>query len=81
MAPEVGLEPTTTRLIPTGRDSTIDQCFSNPAGGFHPLDLAFALHRSRAGRMRLRPEHRPGAVFTREFNVDFIGAIMIFETG
>ena len=44
LAPEVGLEPTTTRLIPTSRDSTIEQILSNPAGGFLGLNVALADH-------------------------------------
>ena len=44
LAPEVGLEPATTRLIPTSRDSTTEQMFANPSGGLHRLDLLFASH-------------------------------------
>ena len=79
MAPEVGLEPTTTRLIPMNRDSTVEQGFSNPAGGFHPLDLALALHRGTSGRIRLGPDKRPRTVFPCEFNLSFISAIMIIQ--
>src|SRR6185437_14364371 len=37
-ARQVGLEPTTSRLIPIGRDSTIEQILAEPPGGFHFLD-------------------------------------------
>jgi hypothetical protein len=35
--------------VPTSRDSIIKQSFPNPMGGFHPLDLALALHCGGAG--------------------------------
>jgi len=44
-ARQVGLEPTTSRLIPRCRDSTIKQVRADPRRGLHPLDLPFAGHR------------------------------------
>jgi len=32
---QVGLEPTTSRLIPTSRDTTIEQNFPDPSRGLH----------------------------------------------
>ena len=43
--PRVGFEPTTDRLIPARRDSTIEQLFADPAGGFHGFDLPLAAYR------------------------------------
>src|SRR5919109_114047 len=43
-APRVGFEPTTRRLIPARRDSTVEQIVSDPAGRSHTLDLLFPSH-------------------------------------
>ncbi len=45
--PRVGFEPTTDRLIPARRDSTIEQLLADPAGGFHGFDLPLAAYRGR----------------------------------
>ena len=50
VAPEVGFEPTTNRLIPASRDSTTEllgqpeQLESDGLGGFPALDLTFPGH-------------------------------------
>jgi len=76
MAPEVGLEPTTTRLIPTRRDSTIEQLLSNPACGFHGFDLPLSSHGGGSRRMLLAPDHFPGPILPRKDTHDLIGAVV-----
>ena len=76
MAPEAGLEPATRRLIPTGRDSIIDQLISNPLGRFHAFDLPLPKHRRSSGRVLLAPDQFPGTIFARELAAHFIGAIV-----
>ena len=76
MAPETGLEPVTRRLIPTRRDSTIEQMFANPFGGFHGFDLALSSHRRSSRGMFFGPNQNPWAVFTCEFTSSHIGSIV-----
>src|SRR2546427_430982 len=38
----LGLKPRTRRLIPTGRDSTVEQVSADPCSGFHTLNLSLA---------------------------------------
>src|SRR5438045_1427175 len=68
MAPETGLEPVTRRLIPTRRDSAIEQVFSNPTGRFHTLDLPLSFHRDGACAVFFTPNQLPGTVLTCEFS-------------
>ena len=73
-------EPTTHRLIPTCRDSTIEQMFPNPTRGLHGLDLSFTGHGSRSRLVRLGPYQFPRAVFASEFADDFVCAIVVLES-
>ena len=63
---QIAQSPERGRLIPTGRDSSIEQCVSNPFGRLHRFDLALAQHGRCAGGMRLFPEKSPGTVLVRE---------------
>ena len=76
MAPETGLEPVTRRLIPTRRDSTIEQLFSNPLGRFHPFDLALSGHGQGARWVRLAPDQLPGAIFAGKFAENLVISIV-----
>ena len=76
MAPEVGLEPTTSRLIPTRRDSIIEQMFPDPSRRFHCFNLAFPCHGGGAGGVFLAPNQFPGTVFAGEFATDRVGAVV-----
>src|SRR2546427_538365 len=67
MAPEAGLEPATRRLIPTGRDSTLQQTFPNPCRRFHRFNLSFARHCRSACPMLLAPHQFPWAVLPCKF--------------
>jgi hypothetical protein len=80
MAPKAGLEPATSRLIPTSRDSTIEQIVSNPPGRFHFLDLPLALHGGGASRILLGPNELPRTVFPGELATNPVGAIVILHS-
>src|SRR5437773_895707 len=67
MAPEAELEPATRRLIPTGRDSTLQQTFPNPCFRFHGFILSFALPGIRACPLPLAPHQFPWAVLPCKF--------------
>ena len=73
---EVGIEPATHRLIPTRRDSTIEQDFSNPASGLHPLDQTLSKHRRSSRWMRFTPHQLPRAVLAREFAVELVQSVV-----
>src|SRR5437867_4330185 len=76
VAPETGLEPVTRRLIPTCRDSTIEQHLANPFSGFHPLDLFFAGGRRATGSLLLAPLQSPRPIFSRELSKHAIASIV-----
>jgi len=78
--PDRSGEPTTSRLIPTCRDSTIEQMFPDPAGRLHGFYLPFAVHRSASSGMRFAPNQSPGAVFACEFALDFVGTVVGLQT-
>src|SRR5438876_364971 len=67
MAPEAELEPATLRLIPTGRDSTLQQTFPNPCRRFHRFNLSFARHCRSACPMLLAPHQFPWAFLPCKF--------------
>src|SRR5439155_522381 len=76
VAPETGLEPVTRRLIPTCRNSTIQQHPANPFSGFHPLDLFFARGRRATGSLLLAPHQSPRPIFSRELSKHAIASIV-----
>src|SRR5438309_2304202 len=80
MAPEVGLEPTTTRLIPTRRDSTIEQGFSYPLGRLHSLNLPLPQHGGAPSRMLFCPDHSPRSILARELSRHIVDSIVICQT-
>ena len=76
---QVGLEPTTSRLIPTGRDSTIEQNLADPFGGFSCFDLFLAEDGGAASVVWFGPDQVPGAMSVSEGDVAD-GAVVIGET-
>jgi hypothetical protein len=81
MAPEVGLEPTTSRLIPTSRDSTIEQNLANPSCRLHSLDLTLPCHRRRSCGVFFAPDQIPWTVLAREFTIRLVRAIVGVQPG
>src|SRR5438093_1027303 len=63
-------------LIPTCRDSTIEQHLANPFSGFHPLDLFFAGGRRATGSLLLAPHQSPRPIFSRELSKHAIASIV-----
>jgi hypothetical protein len=78
--PRVGFEPTTRRLIPTRRDSTVEQVLANPTRRFHTLDLSFACHCGATGRVWLGPNEAPRAILVCERKVTSDGVVVFRET-
>ena len=78
-ARQVGLEPTTSRLIPTRRDSSIEQIVADPLGGFHFLDSTFSKDGGGSGGMGFRPGQRPRPVFVCERLRPDAGVIMLAD--
>ena len=82
MAPEVGLEPTTNRLIPASRDSNtellnlFEELLANGPRRLPRFDLLFTSHCCRSARMRLRPDKDPRTVLSSEFAGELIGSVM-----
>ena len=76
MAPETGLEPVTRRLIPTCRDSTIEQLLAYPTGGFHAFDLPFAGQGQRSRGVFLTPDQFPRTILAGEFAAYDIGTVV-----
>ena len=74
-------EPVTRRLIPTGRDSTIEQLLPDPPSRFHRLYLALTIYRCTSGWVWLAPHQFPRTVFAGEFAQDFISSVMRVQTG
>src|SRR5437773_1990734 len=58
------LECRTRRLIPTGRDSTLQQTFPNPCRRFHRFNLSFARHCRSACPILLSLHQFPWPVLT-----------------
>src|SRR4051812_2330234 len=84
MKPEVGQKVgqgnTTDRLIPTCRDSTIEEVFADPSGRFHIFNLPLALHCGRSGGVSLCPNQGPWTVLSRVTTTDPVGLIMALES-
>src|SRR4051794_951407 len=84
IAPEVGFEPTTNRLIPTMSGlyhwfAFAEQALANESGGFPRFDFAFTAHGTRAIRMFFRPNQNPRTIFARKFACGFVGAVVILH--
>ena len=65
-APRLGFEPKTRRLIPTSRDSTVEQVLANPMRRLFAFDLAFSRHRlGNAGAAAILDRQRGYLLFAR----------------
>src|SRR5207253_1142242 len=77
VAPETGLEPVTRRLIPTCRDSTIEQHLANPFSQSYPTRRSSDLGRRATGSLLLAPHQSPRPIFSRELSKHAIHSIEV----